>query len=324
MRMEYARQVKNSALQVLMTQMSALSVPAQMGLGISRKGRENVLAVRLYGEAAPWKNNLCNWLQRVSCGEMDVQVSDVPVSLPPAPLADDSWRQTRVRPLKIGVSISHGKVTAGTLGCFVKDKGGILYMLSNNHVIANQNDAKAEDPICQPGIYDRGSLSKDTVAHLSRFVKINSSKNLVDAAIAKLSKDAGNVDLSSISGLGKLTGTFAGEVEVGDTVSKFGRTTGTTVGIVSAVEMDNVAVGYDGGVKVFDNQIEIEGAEDGPFCRGGDSGSMVVSGGRGDTKHEALGLLFAGGTYGGRNGQGYTYVNYMSNVLKALDVKIAC
>lgn len=327
MKLEYARQVKNSALQTVMQQMTALGAPNQIGLGLSKKGNENVLAVRLFGKKTSWKNNLVNWLQRVSFNELDVQVCDVPMALPPvATPQEDTWHRGRVRPLKIGVSISHGKVTAGTLGCFVKDKSGTLYMLSNNHVIANQNDARAEDPICQPGTYDRGSIAQDTVANLSRFVKIKPEHNLVDAAVAVLNKDAGKPDLSSLFGLGKLKGAYSGDIEVGDTVAKFGRTTGTTIGKITAVEMDNVAVGYSGGVMVFDDQIEIEGAEDGPFCQGGDSGSMVVSApkGRQTREHEALGLLFAGGSYGGTNGQGYTYVNYMKHVLKVLDVKIAC
>ena len=43
-------------------------------------------------------------------------------------------------------------------------------------------------------------------------------------------------------------------------MSKVGRTTGKTLGRVTAFELDNVVVGYDIGNLRFDNQIEIEGA----------------------------------------------------------------
>jgi hypothetical protein len=35
-----------------------------------------------------------------------------------------SWNQKRVRPLQIGLSGGHFKITAGTLGCFVRQRGG--------------------------------------------------------------------------------------------------------------------------------------------------------------------------------------------------------
>jgi hypothetical protein len=45
--------------------------------------------------------------------------------------------QQRHRPLKIGVSVGHVDVTAGTLGCFVREpEGEGTFILSNNHVLA--------------------------------------------------------------------------------------------------------------------------------------------------------------------------------------------
>ncbi len=60
-------------------------------------------------------------------------------------------------------------------------------------------------------------------------------------------------------------------------------------------------VAYDIGLLTFDNQIEIEieGDGDGPFSGGGDSGSVI----RTATDGQALGLLFAGSSTGGENGQ---------------------
>ena len=53
------------------------------------------------------------------------------------------------RPVPIGVSIGHPAVTAGTLGARVKS-GSTVYILNNNHVIANENDASIGDAVLQP------------------------------------------------------------------------------------------------------------------------------------------------------------------------------
>ena len=63
----------------------------------------------------------------------------------------------RYRPAPGGVSIGHYLITAGTLGSVVYSKvNGQMYLLSNNHVLANCNDAEEGDPIFQPGPIDGG------------------------------------------------------------------------------------------------------------------------------------------------------------------------
>lgn len=80
----------------------------------------------------------------------------------------------RYRPtIPSGVSIGHYKVTAGTLGTIVKDRTtSELFILSNNHVLANCNDAVPGDAILQPGAIDGGQNPADIVAKLERFVKL--------------------------------------------------------------------------------------------------------------------------------------------------------
>lgn len=93
------------------------------------------------------------------------------------------------RPVVPGTSVGHKSVTAGTLGLLVK-KGGHTYILSNNHVLANANNAQLGDEIVQPGRADGGRLERDLVAHLSHFVPIDfNGDNVVDAALAKLDGD---------------------------------------------------------------------------------------------------------------------------------------
>jgi hypothetical protein len=72
-----------------------------------------------------------------------------------------------------GVSIGHFKVTAGTLGTIVKDRNtGVFYILSNNHVLANSNDAALGDAVLQPAAMDGGQVPFDVVATLERFAKL--------------------------------------------------------------------------------------------------------------------------------------------------------
>ncbi|MDH4135212.1 MAG: hypothetical protein OEW09_00635, partial [Anaerolineae bacterium] len=78
----------------------------------------------------------------------------------------DKWR-----PAPGGVSIGHINITAGTLGCLVL-KNGELFILSNNHVLANTNLGKKGDPIIQPGKHDGGTLA-DQIATLEEFVTID-------------------------------------------------------------------------------------------------------------------------------------------------------
>ena len=97
-------------------------------------------------------------------------------------------------------------------------------------------------------------------------------------------------------------------------MEKIGRTTGHTRGRVTAFELDNVVVAYDTGNFRFDDQIEVEGADDAAFSQGGDSGSLVVL----RERAGRVGLLFAGSDQGGSNGTGLTYVNALGHVLSGL------
>src|SRR5215213_6071924 len=100
-------------------------------------------------------------------------------------------------------------------------------------------------------------------------------------------------------------------------VAKIGRTTGLTRGRVTAFELDNVVVRFDIGNVRFDDQIEIEGAEEDAFSDGGDSGSLIVA-----ADKRGIALLFAGSDQGGTNDKGLTYANPLRAVLDALKVDL--
>lgn len=212
------------------------------------------------------------------------------------------------RPPFPGISVAHYKVTAGTLGCFVKDDNGKTYILSNNHVLANTNLGRYRDPILQPGPLDGGRRNSDAIAELSYLVELDmQNPNTMDAALASFTLDAAPVYL--INQTNKISGTVDPVNKM--KVEKFGRTTGHTKGRITVRSMD-LKVDFDGPEITFQDQMQIKGYSGKWFCDGGDSGSLVF---QTDTL-KAVGLLFAG------DEDGTTYASPIKDVLTALSVKI--
>lgn len=236
----------------------------------------------------------------------------------------------RCRPLRIGASVGHRRVTAGTLGCFCRSReGGGIGFLSNNHVLANNNKAIRGDIILQPGRSDGGRHDKadDRVATLYQFVELNFSPgavNSVDCAFAYLLSDIGCEpqhfsdphDAKKVWPVSAIDDLLLER----DIVHKVGRTTGYTKGRVTAVEVDNLVVqmAFGGGMKLarFDGQIAIEGI-DKPFSKGGDSGSVIFT-----QDGNPTALLFAGTETRSRGTYGITYANPIALVLEQLDLEI--
>jgi hypothetical protein len=243
----------------------------------------------------------------------------------------------RFRPAPGGVSVGHVAITAGTLGCWVT-KNGQKVILSNNHVLANSNDAEIGDAILQPGPYDGGSFPQDHIANLTQFVPISfqgdpsecqfanaviavfnlgcrmigsntrykatniqAQENRVDAAIAT-PLNADDVK-DEILNIGPIAGSVSGEL--GMAIKKSGRTTGLTTGEIQQVDVTaNVQYGA-GQIAVFADQL-LAGA----MSQGGDSGSAVV-----DDHNRLTGLLFAGSDT-------TTIINRIENVFSALGVSL--
>jgi len=219
------------------------------------------------------------------------------------------------RPVPIGVSTGHPDITAGTIGCRVTD-GTNVYALSNNHVYADENEAKIDvDNVLQPGIYDGGLDPDDAIGTLADFVDIvftASAVNIIDAAIAQCTTHSlGNSTPSDGYGTPKSS---TMDAYIGMPVKKYGRTTGQTKSSVNALNAI-VDVGYDSGTARFVNQIVIG---PGSFSSGGDSGSLIVCNGRGRNKGDdrrPVGLLFAGSSL-------WTIANPIDEVLYAFGVSI--
>jgi len=212
--------------------------------------------------------------------------------------------QRKVRPAMGGLSIGHFAITAGTLACLVRDAGE-TFILSNNHVLANENRGAEGDPILQPGRFDGGKTDRDVIGRLDTFIAVDPDEvNLVDSALAKPFDER---DVTpDILGIGRLRGTK--EAGLDEKVMKSGRTTRVTNGTVVDASA-TLRVGYQTGSYLFADQLIIKG-ERGAFSAGGDSGSTIVS-----YDGKAVGLLFAGSPF-------FTIANKMPNVEKALDVKV--
>ncbi len=233
----------------------------------------------------------------------------------------------RIRPAQGGNSVGHKNITAGTIATCVYDilPGGSVsppvhgvgipakyYILSNNHVLANSNNASTGDAVLQPGPYDGGTDPADLIANLTRFIPITfnpptplaSHNNLADCAIA----EGQFHDLNrSIYWIGHVRAwRRRANVTVGTVVKKTGRTTNFTTGRITAINA-TVDVGYGAGkVARFKDQI-VTTYMSGPS----DSGSLVVT-----LDNIAVGLLFAGSSTS-------MVANQIENVRSLLRVEVA-
>lgn len=231
---------------------------------------------------------------------------------------------SRERPCPGGFSIGHINITAGTLGCLVRDKlNDAMVILSNNHVLADTNQAAIGDPIVQPGPSDDGADPDDRIATLTRFKPIDFTAgvyNYIDAAIAT-PVDAKKDVVHSIKDVGATIPTETRDITVGDLgafVRKSGRTTQHTTGYVDAVNV-TVTVKYGLFEKAtFVDQIIVEqvlAEED--IAAGGDSGSAVL-----DKDNKLIGLLFAGSERDDGAGEPATaIVNPTKHVFNLLDLE---
>ena len=279
-------------------------------LGIAQKGKADFsLAVRVQNRAVE-NSEFMDTIRQEACGEVDCRYVGRVFK------HTALWQREGTRPLRPGSSIGHAKVGAGTLGCFAQageDAVGVPLILSCNHVLANENEARKGDAILQPAALDGGAAPGDMVARLSKFVRLKQTRvNKVDCAVAALEPSV-EFDDNRLFRLGRLRG--LGDALPDGSVAKLGRTTGVTRGRITAFELDNVVVSFRMGKLRFDDQIEIEGVQDGPFSEAGDSGSIVV-----DADTQGIGLLFAGSSSGGSNACGLSYANPLKSVLEALDV----
>ena len=232
----------------------------------------------------------------------------------------------RQRPAPLGYSVGHFAITAGSIGARVVDGNGNVYILSNNHVLANSNGASIGDAIYQPGPYDGGTAA-DQIASLYAYKPIDFSggANTFDAAIARSttadlgfatpSDDAYGAPAAQIFDDNNGDGAFDNINDLlGVPVQKYGRTTKLTHGQITGIN-GTVTVCYEVlyifciKSATYTNQLIVDAAG---FSGGGDSGSLIVTD---DGQFKPVGLLFAGSST-------QTIVNRIDLVLSYFGVAI--
>ncbi len=243
----------------------------------------------------------------------------------------DRWRPL-VPP---GVSLGHYHISAGTFGCLVR-RGNDLFILSNNHVLADVNKGRVGDPILQPGPTD-GGTADDAIANLEEFVPLDFGTSepecqlagLVAAGLNALAALLGSQHrlepVKQTHGVNRVDAALArpmqpdmvspeilhigvpagiGEAALGMSVQKSGRTTGHTTGIITQIDA-TVRIDYYGPQALFEGQLIAS-----PMSQPGDSGSAVL-----DMDRRVVGLLFAGS-------DAATVINPIADVLTALRVEV--
>jgi hypothetical protein len=283
-------------------------------------GQPGEMALTLY-VAEPMAVDEAKSVVVESAGISAEDVNNVPVNVAVTGIIDAQVHRIRLRPAPAGISVGHYKITAGTLGCFARGRtsprSSRVLMLSNNHVLANSNNATLNDNILQPGPYDGGVNPADRVAILEKFIPINFSGgvNYVDCATgwcwSALVKWPWLMYLSGGRPVYFRIPSTPVACQRNMVVGKTGRTTQLTRGIVIDCSA-TIRVNYGGGkVALFADQIAIRGVS-GNFSAGGDSGSLIWTW---DARRNPVGLLFAGGG-------GVTFANKIARVLSALDIVI--
>jgi hypothetical protein len=254
------------------------------------------------------------------------------------------------RPAPGGCSIGHYRITAGTLGAVVEYLGKVG-ILSNNHILANSNDASIGDRILQPGDYDGGEFP---IAKLTEYVPIQIKDGggfpipPIDCPIADFfvvsANFAARIANSGVrvkayrvqdeNPVNYVDAAFAEEwegglldpkiLEIGDVdplplepslgmrVQKRGRTTQRTIGTITMVDVDVEVQGYGGGSAIAIFVDQIViEADNNESFSEGGDSGSLIL----NMNANPVGLLFAGGT--DNAGNKITIGNKIHNVLEA-------
>src|SRR6267378_459177 len=200
------------------------------------------------GTAVTERGEVLLLVERTGIPSLPQRLDGVPVqSLVTGRIMAYSDPTRRQRPAPMGFSVGHPSITAGTIGARVRDALGRVYILSNNHVLANSNNATIGDPEYQPGPFDGGTAA-DQIATLSDFQVINftGGSNTIDAAIALTGTDVFDNAVPSDDGYGMPNSTIFDDLNgdgliddrnalLGLNVQKYGRTTRLTHGTITGV-----------------------------------------------------------------------------------------
>ena len=210
-----------------------------------------------------------------------------------------------VTPVQPGVCCAHRSGPRGTLGSVIRKDGEARFLLSANHVIAQEDQVDLGTPIVQPV---SGAEDVRNIARLQDKEPLGATGNLMDAAIARFTVD----DFIPRQFNGKsITSVRTTELKTLDRVFKYGQTTFQTEATVLSPVISNIRLDMRFGSYRFDEQIEILSGGT-PFADGGDSGALVY-----DEEDRAVGIVIGG------DGLTRTYVTPIQRILTRFNATLA-
>jgi hypothetical protein len=187
-------------------------------------------------------------------------------------------RKDRVRPLRPGLSIGLANTEGvGTLGYFVIDRSGQIYLLSTT---GSLTVSTSRSQVLQPAPFDGGQSPDDLVA---QWIKALTQTNPMPASnMVALALLTPPIQVQTmIPEIGLVRGVR--DPVPGMHVRKLGRTTGLTEGEVQAIDQSI-------NVTTLGESLQIRGAvRTSPMSAGGDGGALVV-----DDEGYAVGVIVAG------------------------------
>lgn len=283
--------------QVDLTNIRGISIGNKQENGIPRPQ----LCIVVHVRSKVWESDIVE-------GEIPREIGGIPTDVVEAPSAVAYNFTVRERPVRGGCSIRpRSSQYQGTLGCVVR-RGNKGLILSNNHVLAEENRFGAGEPIVQPG---NGTFPADWIGYLEEVVPLRPGVwNMVDAALAhadvvtpsnpdgRVSPDHHyyRIDPNPIPAY------------VGMPVKKEGQRTGATMGEVKYINALRMQIAYNRlGPLSFRRVVIIESNSGRFFSQQGDSGSLIVE----RHSNRPTALLFAGGGI-------ETYANPIEEVMSAL------
>ena len=291
--------------------MRGLSV--SLGVAVTPRANDYLLALRLRANTRRHRA-FEEEVRKIAKNEVDVRYTG-----PVRAIGGCPGGPAVLVPLAIGASIGHEDVAGGTVGFFARRRSdGRVGLVSNNHVIANEDLGRRGDRILHPSVCDGRDGSSRIVARLTgNYPRLGTRFRNVDCAFALLENGV-PFDASLLDDGSRLRRETAGATD-NMPVFKIGRTTRRTAGRIRAFNFDRVEVKrYRFGFPVvFRGQIEIESATNQTFSDPGDSGSIVF-----DSANRPVGLLFAETAAGGAGNLGLQYANPIDAVLNELRVDI--
>ena len=211
-----------------------------------------------------------------------------------------SVTRARTRPLKPGLSVSGMNVTAGTIGAFVRDAKGELYLLSAAHVLGLP-DYELGSPVVQPGQMDGGQEPADVIGYSARSLSLADWVSMAHlVGLARL--EEGVTFETIIPGIGPIR--EVRDPTLGMSVRMLGRASGLATGEISVVDVTAV-------INLGEQNFRfVNGIATSPMSQGGDSGALVV-----DEEGYAIGVVVAGS-------ESQTFLSPMQDVLDSLGVRL--